>query len=280
MLSTGDANRMLRNDPSSASAMHDAYFDADVREAARRFTQSAEFAATLRWLQPHRPVCGAAVIDLGAGNGIASLAFATSGARKVIAVEPSSDVDFGYPAIAGACIGHPVALVSAVGEALPIRDATVDIVYARQMLHHASDLNQLLREVGRVLRPGGIFLGVREHVVASDEERRQFLARHPVHRLAGGENAFRLDEYTGAIRAAGLVIRRIAGPGDTIINAYPTFRTEAELHAGWVISLERRIGPAARLVARIPAGIAALRTFLPHAGNGALYAFLAMKPRR
>ena len=52
--------------------MRDAYLDADVRGAARRFEDSGEFIATRRLVG--EAVVGSVVLDLGAGTGIASRA--------------------------------------------------------------------------------------------------------------------------------------------------------------------------------------------------------------
>ena len=45
-----------------------------------------------------------------------------------------------------------------VGEALPYDDATFDAVICVDVLEHVRDLEQVLVEVARVLRPGGLFL--------------------------------------------------------------------------------------------------------------------------
>ena len=113
-------------------------------------------------------------------------------------------------------------------EELPIADATVDVVYSRQVLHHAAELDRFVGEVARILRPGGVLLACREHVVDDDAQKRAFLAAHPVNRLAGGENAFALPEYIAAIAAAGLALDRSLGPWDSIINAFPQVRSSAE----------------------------------------------------
>ncbi len=41
---------------------------------------------------------------------------------------------------------------------LPIPDADYDLVFANQVLEHVRDLVALIREVHRVLKPGGVFL--------------------------------------------------------------------------------------------------------------------------
>jgi SAM-dependent methyltransferase len=45
------------------------------------------------------------------------------------------------------------------GRSIPAADASVDVVYCKQVLEHVEGRADLIREVGRVLRPGGLFLG-------------------------------------------------------------------------------------------------------------------------
>jgi SAM-dependent methyltransferase len=45
------------------------------------------------------------------------------------------------------------------GRSLPFEDASFDLVYCKQVLEHVEQPHELLREVARVLRPGGSFAG-------------------------------------------------------------------------------------------------------------------------
>lgn len=45
------------------------------------------------------------------------------------------------------------------GRRLPFEDASFDLVYCKQVLEHVEHPHELLREVARVLRPGGSFAG-------------------------------------------------------------------------------------------------------------------------
>jgi ubiquinone/menaquinone biosynthesis C-methylase UbiE len=124
--------------------MRDAYLDEDTGAAARRFEASGEFAAVRVLLGDW--IAGATVLDLGAGTGIASRAFAQAGATRVVALEPDLSSVVGQGAIARACEGLPAVLrLSGDGECLPLREGAMDIVYARQVLHQAHDLLGLLR---------------------------------------------------------------------------------------------------------------------------------------
>ena len=140
-----------------------------------------------------------------------------------------------------------IVTVDARGEDMPFDTGSIDIVYARQTLHHADDLSQMMAESARVLRPGGVLFTCRDHVVDDDAQLAVFLAGHPVHRLAGGEHAYRLDEYLGAIRAAGLRVKKVLGPWDSIINAFPHVRSEEERQRVFRKKYVKRWGTAGRV---------------------------------
>ncbi|BET69683.1 hypothetical protein ASA1KI_46010 [Opitutales bacterium ASA1] len=267
-----DAVRTLRRDPAFADLIRDSYLDEDVLAAAARFGASGEWRAVRDLLDPW--IRDASVVDLGAGNGMASLALLEAGARNVHAVEPDPSAEVGRGALARVCEGRAVRIVDAFGESLPLPDHCADIVYARQVLHHTTDLEQTIREVARVLRPGGAFLACREHVADTPEELRAFLAAHPVHRFTKGENAFPLARYRDAIAAAGLLLRREIGPWDSVVNLHPAVNDDDEIAALPERILREKFGPLAPLFARIPMVVARLRRPRP----GRLYSFLAVKP--
>ena len=236
-----DAVRQLRAEPAFADLVRDAYLGRDVADSARRFAASGEFAEVRALLGT--ALRRAVVADLGAGTGIASHAFLAHGATRAVALEPDPSDEVGQGAIRRLPGGEAIEIVAAYAERLPLANASTDIVYARQVLHHTRDLAAALRECARVLRPGGIFLACREHVVDDDTQLQRFLAEHPVHRLAGGENAYSLARYEGAITGAGLRLERTLGPWDSVINAFPAVRSGAELRELPRTKLRARLGP-------------------------------------
>ncbi len=273
-MSIDEAIRTLRADPDCADLVRDAFLGEDVVESIERFAVSAEFEEVRGLLRGR--IAGATVLDLGAGIGMASEAFRRAGAARVIAVEPDPSSEVGRGAMARA--GLEIEVVDAFGEALPLPDGSIDVAYARQVLHHASDLAALAAEIARVLRPGGVFLACREHVVSDERELELFLAAHPVHGLAGGEHAFQLDVYTSAIKGAGLGLREVLGPWDTVINAYPAVRTTEALRSMARDRLVRRFGRFGAVLALIPGVQPIVRRRIQIPVPGRLYSILALKP--
>jgi SAM-dependent methyltransferase len=93
---------------------------------------------------------GMRVLDAGCGNGVYLRALA---ARKVRAA--GCDLSAGMLRAAG----HP-AVVNADVAALPMRDGVFDVVLAVHMLYHVPDREAAVRELRRVLAPGGTCIAV------------------------------------------------------------------------------------------------------------------------
>ena len=45
------------------------------------------------------------------------------------------------------------------GRSIPAEDASIDVVYCKQVLEHVAEPRPLIADVARVLRPGGLFMG-------------------------------------------------------------------------------------------------------------------------
>jgi ubiquinone/menaquinone biosynthesis C-methylase UbiE len=250
MLSIDEAILQLRGDPSCAELVHDAYFGSDVLESAERFSKTGEFSEVLRLLGGS--VSGLTIIDIGAGTGIASYAFAKCGAAKVYALEPDASDLVGRGAIERVSQGLPIVTIDAYADSIPLPDNSVDIVYARQVLHHIPDLTASMKEFFRILKPGGQFIACREHVVDNAEQKRIFLQKHPIHQLTGTENAYRLSEYLESMKNGGLKIERVLKPWETVINTFPLVKKPDELDAFFNAKLKEKLRIVGVLASRFP----------------------------
>ncbi|WP_416261744.1 class I SAM-dependent methyltransferase [Gibbsiella quercinecans] len=97
---------------------------------------------------------GARVLDLGCGAGHASFTAAAS-AAQVVAYDLSAQMlEVVRQAAAEKGLGN-IVQQQGVAESLPFDDASFDIVISRYSAHHWHDVGQALREVKRVLKPGG-----------------------------------------------------------------------------------------------------------------------------
>lgn len=218
-----EAIDLLRNDPEHKQLIFDAYLTKDLVENSNRFAKSDEFSEVLRLIKMYAPNAKD-VLDMPGGNGIATYAFSKEG-FKTTAVEPDNSDDVGRGAIEYVLsqAGLKAEVIDAWGEDLPFENASFDVVYIRQGLHHASNLEKMVSELGRILRPGGLLIACREHVVDDyGKSLEAFLLSQVDHQLYGGEHAFLLSDYRNAILKADFDIKREIKPFESIINIFPS----------------------------------------------------------
>ena len=268
----------LRKQPEKAQLVLDAYYDDPLIHSVERYSLSPEWCAISSLL----PVNRGSALDIGAGRGIASYALAKEGFR-VTALEPDPSSLVGAAAIRQLAIEThcPIEVVEDFSESLPFPDSSFDLVFARAVLHHTSDLYAACSEFHRVLKPGGLFIAIREHVISHPNDLSEFLNQHPLHNLYGGENAFLVSEYQNALRSASFHIQRTIAPLDSPINYAP--RSTAELRREISSKLSFGSSLFARLIysmLRIPILWLLIRKFLALVDHrpGRLYSFVAMRP--
>lgn len=118
------------------------YFRAANRRVAREVLQRAPEAGV--------------VLDVGCGIGglLMELRLRRCGHRHI-----GLDLSSGMLAVARARLGNHGSLVTrGTAQALPVKDASVDVVCCMNAFHHFPDQLGALREITRVLRPGGMFV--------------------------------------------------------------------------------------------------------------------------
>lgn len=269
----------LRERPDMHPLVLAAYYDDPALGAAERYWRSDEWRAVRAYLPRAE---GARALDVGAGRGIASFALAKDG-FSVTALEPDPSSLVGAEAIRAlaneACLD--IRVEQTHSESLPFDDGEFDLVFARAVLHHTQDLDHACRQFFRVLKPGGHFIAIREHVISRAEDLPQFFDIHPLHHLYGGENAYLLTRYEGAITDAGFTLERVIAPLDSDMNLAPLDASGARKEIA--SRLGERLPGAAPLIRGLlglpgawPVARFALRAFDHRPGR--LYSFIARKP--
>jgi SAM-dependent methyltransferase len=104
----------------------------------------------------YRDFAGKKVLEIGCGAGIDSNEFASNGAIMIsvdfteIAVKLTRDLTRKYNGEAARCSAT----------ILPFKNRAFDVVYSFGVVHHVPDIDRVLGEISRVLKPGGIFMGM------------------------------------------------------------------------------------------------------------------------
>lgn len=113
----------------------------------------------VRTVAPQR---GEHVVDVGAGMGPATVLAAKSGA-SVLAVDPTP---YMRRILAARRLGQrrrsAIRVADGSAESIPADDHSVDALWTVNTMHHWTDLDAAVRELARVLRPGGRLLLVDE----------------------------------------------------------------------------------------------------------------------
>ena len=129
--------------------------------AAITFTRGRDADAALA-IRLAQLTAGDRLVDIGSGPGVAARRGASLGA-EVVAVDPSAMM-----LRVGRVTNRAKGLRYADGtaESLPVEDGWASVVWSIATVHHWGDIDDGLREVRRILRPGGRFVVLERQVVA------------------------------------------------------------------------------------------------------------------
>lgn len=219
--------KYIRTQPEFKDLVEKAYFEEDLSLNVERFRKSEEFIETLRLLKKYQPNAKT-ILDIGSGNGISAVSLALKG-YHVKTIEPNKSDTVGAGAIKKLKAHYNLSnldIHEAFAEELKLPDENFDVVYTRQCMHHAYNLEKFVSEAARVSKKGGIFISIRDHVVFNKQDKERFLQSHPLQKFYGGENAFTSIEYKDAMKNAGLKVLREIKYFDSVINYFPTTKEE------------------------------------------------------
>lgn len=132
----------------AATAAHDAYFEHQLTES------NAEFWRRMGDID----LAGLAVLDFGCGHGAMAIEAAGRGATRVLGVDLDEErIGFARSQLRGDYRRYAGIVDFACVDLAAVTDA-FDIVLTKDALEHIEDLDGVLREIGRVLKPGGRLL--------------------------------------------------------------------------------------------------------------------------
>ena len=183
-------------------------FGPDLHGALER--SELPYAAALASLGCGNPVAvaelrpGETVLDLGSGGGIDVLLSARRVGPQGRAIGLDMTDDMLELARRNAADSGVVnaAFVKGTIEAMPLPDASVDVVISNCVINLAADKGAVFREIARVLRPGGR-MGVSDIVAEDELDETQRAERGSWAACYAGALSF--AEYRAGLTAAGLV---------------------------------------------------------------------------
>jgi SAM-dependent methyltransferase len=152
------------------------------------------------------------VLDIGCGNGAYLATLARRRHRGFVA-----GIDLSPGMLDAARTRSSAPLTIGDAQALPVRDASFDVVLAMHMLYHASDRALAISELRRVMRDDGVTLVVTN----SDEHLREI---HDIVRAAAGVSlpsnvlTFRLENGEAELRASFSTVERHDMPSELVVT--------------------------------------------------------------
>jgi SAM-dependent methyltransferase len=144
------------------------------------------------------------VLDVATGGGHTALAFAGI-AGAVVACDVTEPMLRAARAFVTGRGAANVAFVAGDVETLPFREDSVPVVTCRIAPHHFAAVGAAVREIARVLQPGGSFL-LQDILGHDDPEAAAFITEVEQRRDPSHVRAYRAGEWRAFLRGAGLTI--------------------------------------------------------------------------
>ncbi|NUP10436.1 MAG: class I SAM-dependent methyltransferase [Polyangiaceae bacterium] len=152
----GSKSAINRSELETQDRVSDYYENARYKHAFSRAYHEHTLDILLRAAEPR-----GSILDDGCGNGI----FIEHLRERGAGVTRFFGIDLSFGMLRHARRRHedldlPGAVVRADACRLPFADSSFDVVYARSLLHHLPDPSEGVREIARVLKPGGTMVAL------------------------------------------------------------------------------------------------------------------------
>ena len=219
--------KYIREKPEYKELVEKAYFEEKLEINVERFKISEEYLETKTLINKYLPNAKT-ILDIGSGNGISAISFALDGWDVTVA-EPDSSDTIGAGAIRKLkdhYLLNNLEIFEEFAENINFGDKKFDIVYVRQAMHHAYNLDKFITNISSYLKPNGLLITIRDHVIYNPADKDWFLENHPLHKYYGGENAFTEKEYLKAFALANLNVELELKHYDSVINYFPLSKFE------------------------------------------------------
>lgn len=111
-------------------------------------------------------------VDLGSGDGYISRAVAGI-VKKVIAIDISGEMLEQLQKKAAQNAIKNIETIETEAQEVPLQDSTADIVFANMFLHHIEDPEEIIHEIFRIVKPGGMAVVSDFHQHENDEMKKK-----------------------------------------------------------------------------------------------------------
>jgi len=198
------------------------YYDDPISKAVNRYQTSQEWLEIKRLLKKYKITSGSKILDYGAGRGVCSITFAAYN-FDTYAIDSNDGIEAGLNSTKDFLKKKnlQISAIKSDFKKIPFEDNFFDLVFARQSLHHSENLSESCSEIYRVMKKGGKFFALKDHIIDKIEDKKIFLKNHPLHKFTKDENAYLLKEYIKAFKINNLKIIKIFKTYASPINYDP-----------------------------------------------------------